>query len=45
MTRKAEEQLISEGLKEGDIVVITGGVPVGAAGHTNLIKVQVLGEK
>jgi len=26
--------------KEGDLVVITGGVPIGVAGTTNLLKVQ-----
>jgi pyruvate kinase len=31
-------------LRTGDIVVITAGVPVGVPGHTNLIKVQRVGE-
>ncbi len=31
-------------LKQGDVVVITAGVPAGVAGHTNLIKVEVVGE-
>ena len=31
-------------LKEGDIVVLTAGVPVGEAGRTNLLKVHVVGE-
>ncbi len=45
MAREAERNLIVQGLvKQGDTVIITGGVPFGAAGHTNLIKVQVIGE-
>jgi pyruvate kinase len=31
-------------VRAGDIVVITAGVPVGVPGHTNLIKVQRVGE-
>ncbi len=31
-------------LKEGDVVVVTAGVPAGIAGRTNLIKVEVMGE-
>ncbi|MCL1790254.1 MAG: pyruvate kinase [Peptococcaceae bacterium] len=31
-------------IKTGDIVVLTAGVPVGQAGTTNLIKVQVVGK-
>ncbi|UCH35573.1 MAG: pyruvate kinase [Armatimonadota bacterium] len=31
-------------VKDGDLVVISAGVPVGVPGHTNLIKVQVVGE-
>ena len=30
---------------DGDTVVITGGVPLGTAGTTNILKVQVVGEK
>ncbi|HUT74948.1 MAG TPA: pyruvate kinase [Armatimonadota bacterium] len=30
-------------VKDGDLVVISAGVPVGIPGHTNLIKVQVIG--
>ncbi|MCL2426435.1 MAG: pyruvate kinase [Oscillospiraceae bacterium] len=32
-------------IKEGELVVITAGVPVGHSGTTNLIKVHVVGEK
>ncbi len=35
-----EKQLI----KNGDLVVITAGVPVGVAGSTNLIKVHIVGD-
>lgn len=31
-------------IKEGDLVVITAGVPVGVAGTTNLIRVETAGE-
>lgn len=31
-------------IKEGDLVVITAGVPVGIAGATNLMKVHLVGE-
>lgn len=31
-------------IKEGDIVVITAGVPVGVAGATNLMRVHLVGE-
>lgn len=31
-------------VKEGDIVVITAGIPLGISGTTNLIKVHVVGE-
>ena len=31
-------------LKQGDLIVITAGVPVGEAGSTNLIKVHTIGE-
>jgi pyruvate kinase len=27
-------------VKEGDLIVITGGVPVGVTGSTNLVKVE-----
>jgi pyruvate kinase len=32
-------------LNEGDLVIITAGVPVGQSGTTNMLKVHVLGEK
>ncbi|MTI47305.1 pyruvate kinase [Sporosalibacterium faouarense] len=39
------EDALKEGLiQEGDLVVITAGVPVGVSGSTNLIKVHVVGE-
>src|SRR5699024_8952850 len=31
-------------VKEGDLVVITAGIPVGLAGSTNLIKVHTIGK-
>lgn len=31
-------------IKEGDLVVVTAGLPVGVSGTTNLIKVHVVGE-
>jgi len=31
-------------VRDGDLVVISGGVPVGVPGRTNLIRVQVIGE-
>ena len=32
-------------IKEGDLVVLTAGVPVGLSGTTNMLKVHVVGEK
>ena len=32
-------------VNDGDLVIITGGVPVGQSGTTNLLKVQEVGEK
>jgi pyruvate kinase len=32
-------------LKEGDVVIVTAGVPAGVPGHTNLIKVELVGER
>ena len=32
-------------VEDGDTVVITGGVPLGTRGTTNILKVQVVGEK
>ena len=34
----------SNNIENGDVVVITAGVPVGKSGTTNLMKVQVVGE-
>jgi Phosphohistidine swiveling domain len=31
--------------KEGDLILITAGVPVGERGTTNLMKVQLIGSK
>ncbi|MTI69692.1 MAG: pyruvate kinase [Firmicutes bacterium] len=31
-------------IKDGDLVVVTAGVPVGVAGSTNLIKVHIVGD-
>lgn len=36
--------LESKYIKDGDLVVITAGVPVGMAGTTNLLKVHVVGD-
>jgi len=42
---KALEASMAKGyIKEGDLVVITAGVPVGIAGATNLMKVHLVGE-
>ncbi|MFC4737537.1 pyruvate kinase [Bacillus daqingensis] len=39
-----DEALKSGHVKNGDLVVITAGVPVGEQGTTNLLKVHVIGE-
>ncbi len=39
-----EKALEAELINSGDLVVITAGVPVGASGTTNLIKVHTVGE-
>ena len=31
-------------IKEGDLIVITAGIPVGVSGTTNLIKVHTVGK-
>lgn len=31
-------------IKQGDLIVITAGIPVGVAGSTNLLKVHIVGE-
>ncbi|CAM3920527.1 pyruvate kinase [Lederbergia lenta] len=43
------EEAVTEGLntglvKHGDLVIITGGVPVGEKGTTNLMKIHVVGD-
>ncbi len=40
-TEAAEE---SGYVKEGDVVVLTVGVPLGRSGNTNLLKATVVGE-
>ena len=40
-----ETAMESGHLKEGDLVVLTAGVPVGHSGTTNMLKVHVVGEK
>ncbi len=43
MIEQAKEKALKSGLvKTGDVVVITAGVPIGVAGTTNLIKVEIL---
>ena len=32
-------------IKEGDLIVLTAGVPVGLSGTTNMLKVHIVGEK
>lgn len=39
-----EESLNSEIISEGDLVVITAGVPVGESGTTNLMRIHVVGD-
>ncbi len=39
IARAREQRLV----RRGDVVVVTAGVPAGVPGHTNLIKVQVVG--
>lgn len=42
----AAELIRQKGLvKEGDLTVITAGVPIGKSGTTNMVKVHVIGEK
>ena len=40
-----EVALKTGNVKEGDLVVLTAGVPVGHSGTTNMLKVHVVGEK
>jgi len=41
-TKVAQEQKFA---KEGDLIIITAGVPVGERGTTNLMKIQLIGTK
>jgi len=40
ITHAAECALKTQAVKEGDLVVIAAGVPVGVSGNTNMIKIQ-----
>ncbi len=41
----AIEAAVKNGLlKEGDVTVITAGIPIGVAGNTNMLKVSVVGD-
>jgi pyruvate kinase len=40
---EVEKQLLASGLRKGDLVVITMGIPIETRGATNLMKVHVLG--
>jgi len=39
-----DQAVKAELLREGQVVVVTAGAPAGVPGHTNLIKVEVVGE-
>lgn len=39
-----KEGLAADYIKHGDVVIITGGVPVGEKGTTNLMKIHVVGD-
>ncbi len=39
-----QSALVAKYIKEGDLIVITAGVPVGVSGTTNLIRVHTVGE-
>ncbi|MDN6161895.1 MAG: pyruvate kinase [Atopostipes sp.] len=43
--RAAQFVATKEFAKEGDLIVITAGVPVGESGTTNLMKIQMIGSK
>ncbi|AMB99699.1 pyruvate kinase [Aerococcus urinaehominis] len=45
MTKAGEIALASNYASEGDLIIVTAGVPVGERGTTNLMKIQLLGEK
>ena len=40
VTRAMEEGL----LKDGDLIVITAGLPLGVSGTTNMMKVHIVGD-
>ncbi|QRN85863.1 pyruvate kinase [Clostridia bacterium] len=43
MIERATEACLKQGyIQEGDMVVITAGVPIGVSGKTNLLKVQIV---
>lgn len=44
ISNSVEASINSGYVKEGDLVVITAGIPVGLSGSTNLIKVQTIGK-
>ena len=44
ISNSVEASISSGFVKEGDLVVITAGIPVGLSGSTNLIKVQTIGK-
>lgn len=44
LDRTVEAAVATGVVKQGDLVIITAGVPVGESGTTNLMKVHMLGE-
>lgn len=44
-TSAVETALKAGGIRDGDLIVITAGIPVGMSGTTNLLKVHEVGEK
>ena len=45
MAKKVAETALKSGLvQKGDMVIITAGVPVGKAGSTNMLRINILGE-
>lgn len=46
MFNKTVQFVVSKDIaKEGDLIIITAGVPVGESGTTNLMKIQMIGSK
>ena len=46
MFELAAKQAVDLGFaKEGDLILITAGVPVGERGTTNVMKIQLIGSK